>query len=166
MIFLFNCSDISQMLSGFLISPFSSSSYILCKGILTKTHIRLLPHCQLNLSYMFCSRYQVPAVLLSLLFHSDLLHYPLPTYFMSRWMLAINNFLSIIFSPSSFFACVPVIFSLGNTQISILSPRIILNPRNLLQKKVFGKDYWCSPMSSAPFFPGHTETLYSPAFCS
>ena len=83
MIYLFNCSNIFQMLSQFLITPHSSSSYILIQRNL-KTHMELLSHCQLNLLYIFCSRYQVCCNTSEPAFPFYLLHHPLPIHLMSQ----------------------------------------------------------------------------------
>ena len=83
MIYLFNCSNIFQMLSQFLITPHSSSSYILIQRNL-KTHIVLLSHCQLNLLYIFCSRYQICCNTSEPAFPFYLLNHPLPIHLMSQ----------------------------------------------------------------------------------
>ena len=98
-----------------------------CREILTKTHMQLLPHCQLNLLYIFGSIYQVCCNTSEPAFPFSLLHYPLPIHLMSQWILAVSNFLSITFRPYPFFACVLAIFSLWNIQLSILFLRLILN---------------------------------------
>lgn len=134
MISLSNCSNIFPMLSWFFTSIYSRSSYLLVTKELLLRHLHVIGPissycCKANQTYHICIILDTKssAILLSPLFHSDILHYPLPTYLMSQRKLAICNFLSITFNHSPFFACAHDISYL-NTQIFIFfPPRVILN---------------------------------------